>query len=155
MQTNPASAGAAASAEEAVIQALILLGRRMRQRFPGDEIDFSAIPVLRALEHQGPSRVSVLAGHLGLDASTVSRHVRQLEDRGLLERAGDPDDGRASQVMLSGRGRDCLEQGAASRRALVATALGGWSDVDRESLRSLLVRLCTDLENTPAPQENP
>lgn len=137
-----------------MIQALIVLGRRMRQRFPGDEVDFSAIPVMRALEKAGQSRVSALAAQLGLDASTVSRQVRQLEDRGLLQRSGDPDDGRASQVMLSEQGRGCLERGAATRRALVATALDGWSDRDRESLRTLLVRLYTDLESTSDRQEH-
>src|SRR3954463_8251829 len=84
------------TAEDAVMSLMMALGRRLRQRQPGDAIDYSAFPLLKLLSHQGPMRLSALASVLGLDASTVSRHARQLEDRGLLERTGDPDDGRAS-----------------------------------------------------------
>ena len=69
-----------------------------------------AFPILKLLSHQGPLRLSALAQVLGLDASTVSRHAQQLEDRGLLERTGDPDDGRASRVAVSERGHACLGQ---------------------------------------------
>jgi DNA-binding MarR family transcriptional regulator len=90
-------------------------------------------------------RVSALAGALDLDASTVSRHAKGLEDRGLLERSDDPDDGRASRVGVSAHGAECLERGAATRRALIAEAMSGWSAEDRETLRVLLHRLALDL----------
>ena len=142
-----------ATAEEAVMGLMMTLGRRMRQRLPGDEIEFSSLPLLKTLCHHGPMRLSTLAGELGLDASTVSRQARQLEDRGLLERTGDPDDGRASQVMVSGRGADCLEQSAHARRAMIADVLEQWSDKDRERFRELLTRLQNDL-STHTYQEN-
>src|SRR5512143_2553500 len=78
------------TAEDALMSLMMALGRRMRQRQPGDAIDYSAFPILKLLSHQGPMRLSALAQVLGLDASTVSRHARQLEDRGLLERTEDP-----------------------------------------------------------------
>src|SRR5512145_3440522 len=108
-----------ATAEEAVIVTLALLGRRMRARLPGEELDFAAILLLKALMHGGPMRLSALAASLDLDASTVSRQVRHLEDRGLLERTSDPDDGRASRIALSAEGRTRLEAGAERRRAFV------------------------------------
>jgi len=49
-------------------------------------------------------RVSELAGCMGLDASTASRHVRHLEDGGYLARTGDPGDRRASRVRLTPKG---------------------------------------------------
>src|SRR3954465_11785794 len=81
--------------EDAVMSLMMALGRRLRQRQPGDVIDYSAFPILKLLCHQGPSRLSSIAHVLGLDASTVSRHVKQLEDRELLARTDDPDDRRA------------------------------------------------------------
>ena len=98
------------TAEDALMSLMMALGRRMRQRQPGDVIDYSAFPILKLLTHQGPMRLSALAQVLGLDASTVSRHARQLEDRGLLERTEDPDDGRASRVAVSEHGSACLAQ---------------------------------------------
>lgn len=134
-----------ATAEEAVMVTLARLGRRMRQRLPGEELDFAAILLLKALL-PGPLRLSSLAAALDLDASTVSRQVRHLEDRGLLERTSDPDDGRASQVALSEEGRTRLEHGARRRRDLVGQLVQDWPDADREQLRLLLTRLLDELD---------
>ena len=138
---------------------MMALGRQLRQRQPGDVVDYSAFPILKLLSHQGPMRLSALASALGLDASTVSRHARQLEDRGLLVRTGDPDDGRASRVALSAQGDACLARGFETRRLLLTHALDGWSDEERETLRTLLHRLVQNLTTQPAapadPQETP
>jgi DNA-binding MarR family transcriptional regulator len=166
MQTSPfvltEPIPAPETAEEALMSLMMALGRRMRQRQPGDEIDYSAFPLLKLLTHQGPMRLSAVAQVLGLDASTVSRHVRQLEDRGLLERTGDPDDGRASRVAVSAQGNECLTKGFETRRHLLTTALDGWTEEERETLRSLLQRVVEALlvqHDTAHPdvrtQENP
>src|SRR4051795_1568540 len=131
------------TAEDAVMSLMMALGRRLRQRQPGDAIDYSAFPLLKLLSHQGPMRLSALAAVIGLDASTVSRHARQLEDRGLLERTDDPDDrrasrtppqlkargllgrtaapddGRPSRIAVSAQGSACLAQGFETRRQLI------------------------------------
>jgi len=133
------------SAEDAVMSLMMALGRRMRQRQPGDELDYSAFPILKLLSHQGPMRLSSVAQVLGLDASTVSRHVRQLEDRGLLERTGDPDDGRASRVAVSEQGSGCLRKAFETRRSMISAALDGLDLEDRETLRLLLHRLVENL----------
>ncbi len=142
---------APATAEEAVLLTLGRLGRRMRSHFPGEDLDFSAILLLKTLLHGGPMRLSVVAGHLGLDASTVSRQVRQLEERGLVQRACDPDDGRASRIALSTEGTVSLEAGAERRRVFVAELLADWPADDREHLRLLLTRLLDSLDHL---QEN-
>ena len=133
------------TAEDALLSLMMALGRRLRQRQPGDAIDYSAFPILKLLTHQGPMRLSNIAGVLGLDASTVSRHVRQLEERGLLGRTGDPDDGRASRVAVSEHGHTCLAQGFETRKHLITNALDGFSEAERDSLRGLLHRLVENL----------
>lgn len=134
-----------ATAEEAVLMTTIRVGRRMRQRLPGEELEFSLIALLKALAHRGALRLTDLAGVLDLDASTVSRHVRTLEDRGLVARTTDPDDGRATRIALTGEGRERLEAGASRRRALIAELLEDWTPEDRETLRRLLTRLADDV----------
>ena len=133
------------TAEDALMSLMMALGRRVRQRQPGDAIDYSAFPILKLLSHQGPMRLSGLASVLGLDASTVSRHARQLEDRGLIERTEDPDDGRASRVAISEMGNTCLAKGFETRRQLMTHALDGWTEEERETLRTLLHRLVQTL----------
>jgi DNA-binding MarR family transcriptional regulator len=146
----PRASDEPATAEDAVMVTLARLGRRMRQRLSGEELDFAAILLLKALL-PGPMRLSSLAAALDLDASTVSRQVRHLEDRGLLERTSDPDDGRASQVALSAEGCTRLELGARRRRDLVGRLLEDWPASDREHLRILLTRLLDELDQHKEP----
>jgi DNA-binding MarR family transcriptional regulator len=141
------------TAEDALLSLMMAMGRRLRQRQSGDVIDYSAFPILKLLTHQGPMRLSNVAGVLGLDASTVSRHVRHLEERGLLERTGDPDDGRASRVAVSEHGNTCLAHGFETRRRLITNALDGFSEAERESLCGLLHRLVENLLTQHAQQE--
>lgn len=136
---------APATVEDAVLLATLRVGRRLRQRMPGEELEWSSIALLKTLAERGPTRLTALAAALDLDASTVSRHVRSLEDRGLVGRAADPDDARASRVALTDEGRDRLERGAARRRALVAELLSSWPAEDREALHRLLTRLAADV----------
>jgi DNA-binding MarR family transcriptional regulator len=158
MQTSPfvltEPLPAPETAEDALMSLMMALGRRMRQRQPGDEIDYSAFPLLKLLSHQGPMRLSTLAAVLGLDASTVSRHARQLEDRGLLERTLDPDDRRASRVAVSEQGNACLAKGFDTRKQLMTHALDGWTDEERDTLRELLHRLVQTLLTQNEAQES-
>ena len=131
--------------EDAVMSLMMALGRRLRQRQPGDVIDYSSLPILKLLCHQGPSRLSAVAQVLGLDASTVSRHVKQLEDRGLLERTEDPDDRRASRVDVSDLGRSTLADAFALRRQMITAALDDWSPEEQDALRSLVGKLVDSL----------
>jgi DNA-binding MarR family transcriptional regulator len=158
MQTSPfvliEPLPAPETAEDALMSLMMALGRRMRQRQPGDEIEYSAFPLLKLLSHQGPMRLSTLAAALGLDASTVSRHARQLEDRGLLERTLDPDDRRASRVAVSEQGNACLAKGFETRKQLMTHALDGWTDEERDTLRELLHRLVQTLLTQNEAQES-
>src|SRR3954453_14240813 len=99
------------SPEEAVIGLLMQAGRRLRTRHPLDQIDPSGLPLAKQLLAGGAMRVSDLAGCVELDASTVSRQIKQLEDKKIVERTADPDDGRASLVRLTDEGREIVVAG--------------------------------------------
>lgn len=53
----------------------------------------------------GALRLGELSKRLGITASTLTRNVARLEDRGFLCRIIDPDDGRAQRVALTATGR--------------------------------------------------
>ena len=124
---------------------ILELGRRMRQRLPGDELDYSLLPVLRVLWEGGPSRHTTLAERLRLDASTVSRKIRYLEERDLVRVSPDAQDGRARQVELLPAGLRALERLLDRRRDLIAEVLAPWPESDRELLHQLLERFNHDL----------
>jgi DNA-binding MarR family transcriptional regulator len=56
-------------------------------------------------------RMSELADYLGLDKSTISGLVDRAEKRGLLQRAPNPADGRATDVFLTAEGLQLADLG--------------------------------------------
>src|SRR6266540_3876202 len=93
-----------------------------------------------------PKRLPELAARMGVDASTASRQVQQLERTGLVGRVGDPADRRASLLELTAEGNRVLARMRQARRASLAQVLGGWSRADRRTLAAMLTRLVDDLE---------
>jgi DNA-binding MarR family transcriptional regulator len=71
--------------------------------------------------HEGGSRLTELAESSGLSKQSVGEVVDHLEQLGYVERAQDPQDGRAKVIRLT-------EQGADAQR----TALGIFADIERE-----------------------
>ena len=71
-----------------MLHAFTRIGRRLKSKQPGDTIDHSAHLVLFVLRCNGALRLSDLAARMEIDASTASRHVRALEQAGLVQRLG-------------------------------------------------------------------
>src|SRR6478609_8851624 len=71
----------------------------------GDGVEWAAYGLLFQLVGTGPQRSSTLAETACVDPSTVSRQVAQLVKAGLVERQSDPEDGRASLLVSTDRGR--------------------------------------------------
>lgn len=126
--------------------ALLGVGRRLKARLPQGHVDPALMFVLHQIQANGSLRVSELAGCMGLDASTASRHVRNLEDGGYLARTGDPGDRRASRVRLTPKGRGALARALRARAAVVDRAIADWPDEDRATLASLMTRLADSLD---------
>ena len=103
--------------------------------------------LLAHIDRLAPVRATDLAEHVGLDLSTVSRHLHGLETAGLVRRSPDPDDRRAALLELSGTGRDLLERNVLARTELLARATADWPRRDTSELSRLLHRLTHDLEN--------
>jgi len=107
----------------------------------GASIDKAGYWLLVRISREEPLRLSVLAGSVELDLSTVSRQIRDLVAGGLVRKAPDPDDGRASLLSLSERGWAVLEAVSEARRQVLAEAIVGWSEEERTSLAQSLLRL--------------
>ena len=142
VQARPSSRKASV---DSLMQALLSVGRLMRQRTHGETVDGS-FWLLKYLAASGPQRVTDLAVCAGLDASTVSRHVAQLHSAGLIERAPDPADGRAQRVKLSAAGMERFEAVLSTRRSLLEKCLESWDPRDLAELDRLLTRFAADVE---------
>ncbi len=135
------------SVVDSVLYALMTIGRLLRQRIQGDGLDPGTFWLLKGLAEHGAMRVTELAALANLDASTVSRHVQQMNRAGLIERTQDPDDGRAQRVALSDEGRELLHRGLTHRRELLAQSLENWDQHDIDTFDTLLTRFVDNIEN--------
>lgn len=133
------------AAEDTFMAVLIAVGSVLRQRLPGDEHDFSLLPVLVELDRCGPVRHSDLADRLRLDASTVSRRVKHLVEQDLVAVTQDTSDARARRVQIRPAGRKALAQLRSRRRDLLGEVMAEWETRDREDLQRLLARFLDDL----------
>jgi DNA-binding MarR family transcriptional regulator len=129
--------------EDALLVAMFAVKRAFQSRAVG--LDPSAFPVLHHLASAGPSRQGALAEALGLDASTVSRHVRTLVADGLLTATRDPADGRATVLAISDAGHAQLTARLKAHRASLQAATATFTGQERDDLVRLLSKLADAL----------
>ena len=117
--------------------------RRLRRRFrdvsAAEDLSAAETSVLARLEKDGPSSASVLAGAEMVRPQSMATTLAGLEERGLIERSTDPDDGRRRVVRLSTIGH---ERGAGARAArqewLVRAMQEHYSDDERATILAAL-----------------
>jgi predicted MarR family transcription regulator len=91
---------------------------------------------------------------MGIDLSTASRQVRALEDRGLVERSGDPDDQRTRWLNLTDTGHHALEDARALRIEVLRRRLTAWNPLEVAELARLLEMFIASFdESSPADQQ--
>jgi DNA-binding MarR family transcriptional regulator len=124
---------------------------RAKARFMAEaahDVEWSAQMLLRHLANEGPMRASALAESLHSDPSTVSRQVAALVRDGLVERRADPEDGRASILVLTGKADDIISEHEDRRLKHFASMLSDWSDRDLHRFAVLLRRFTSDFDKS-------
>ena len=114
----------------------------------GVRMDKALYPVLSAAAAIGPARVSEIAALLGLNPTTVSRHLASLEERGLVTRSTSDKDARAAAVDLTNAGKDAIRALRRVRRGLFSELLGEFDNDELERFGSYLARLFHAFEVT-------
>ena len=95
-----------------------------------DDVEWSSHILLNMLRNGGPMRAGALAECVQSDPSTVSRQVAALVRDGLVERRADPDDGRASLLVLTPKADTVLAAHDRRRLEYFAKLLDGWSEAE-------------------------
>ncbi|MGW5715935.1 MarR family winged helix-turn-helix transcriptional regulator [Amycolatopsis sp. NPDC003865] len=105
----------------------------------------AAAMLLSDLAKNGEARPSELAKRRFVDLSVVSRQITQLSAAGLVDRRPAPEDGRASLVSVSEKGRAELARWRANYLEFMEQALGGWDDERVTDLTGRLAEMNADL----------
>jgi DNA-binding MarR family transcriptional regulator len=119
---------------------LVRLARSLR-REGTSKLTASQVSVLATVEEIGPLRISALAAREAMDPSVATRVVAGLEILGLLERADDPDDKRASLVDLSEIGHVALSELWHERTVRLSSRLERLTAKERRSIDAALPAL--------------
>jgi len=110
-----------------------LLFRRLRQVPDDSELTMPETSALVRLERGGPTTPGALAKLEQISPQSMGATLAALEDRGLVERRADPDDGRRVVMSLTGAGRLTVHQRRTARTAKLAEALSGGFTTDELS----------------------
>src|SRR6201989_1718858 len=81
-----------------------LLLRRLRQIPTGDELTLSESAALARLDRGGPATAAELARAEQISPQSMGATLGALQERGLIERAPDPKDGRRMILTLTDGG---------------------------------------------------
>ena len=136
---------------ELLPQAALLIRLLVRQ-LAGD-LSRTEVGMLRTLSG-GPRRITELAEFEGLAQPTTTILVKQLEQRGLVRRERQSDDGRVVLVNLTDAGTAALEDYRAQARAALGAYLATIPDEQVEALvaaTEALSQLVTLLQEGPSP----
>jgi len=111
-----------------------------RARAVHPELQSSSYLMLSWLDQHGPQRASAMAEAFCIDKGAISRQVQHLVDLGLVDRAPDPADGRATLVSVSAAAATRMAGVAGERRRWLDDRLRDWSDADLAAIVDLLGR---------------
>ena len=134
--------------------ALHSLARRLKQarlhefvlKQAGVDVDQAGLAILYALHAEKVSlRVTDLAERLGIDAPAVTRKAQRLERLGLVVRARDAEDARASRLRLSDRGEQAICRFLLARHQWLTTLLADWPPEERADFARLICRFVGDI----------
>lgn len=105
-----------------------------------NDLSLTLVRVLGILWDRRP-RMAELADHLGLERQTMSGLIARAEKKGLVARAPNPEDGRATDVFLTPQGTELVQRLRLQALQALAPLTGQLSATDQRVLQGLLQRM--------------
>lgn len=126
-----------------------LLVRRLRQLQPQGELSIAESSTLSLLDRTGPATSSDLARLDRISPQSMGATLAVLEQKNLVQRQKDPDDGRRIVLSVTDAGRQVIHDRRGARAEQIARALrSGFTAAELRQLRAaaaLLERLAGKL----------
>ncbi|WP_459708415.1 MarR family winged helix-turn-helix transcriptional regulator [Actinophytocola sp. KF-1] len=106
---------------------------------PLDEVDVGLLTLAGA--EKGTLKPSQAAAELEVAFPSITRHVRGLQDKGLITIAPDTDDGRSYAITLSKAGEQALRAYGDNLIARFTPAVADWQPTELATLTAQVTRL--------------
>ncbi|MEV5942201.1 MarR family transcriptional regulator [Streptomyces sp. NPDC051994] len=119
-----------------LLASISVLVRRVRQIPTGSGLSMPERSALSRLDRTGPTTSSALAREAQITAQAMGATLSVLQERGLVERHRDPDDGRRVVLSVTAAGRQALQDKRNERAELLSRALSS-GDFTRAELKQL------------------
>jgi len=104
-------------------------------------LGLSDFGLLETLLHKGPTPVNMIGARIRLTSGSITAAVDRLEQKGLVERRGDPEDRRARVVHLTEAGRKLITCAFADHEAAMERATSGLTAAEQAQAIELLKKL--------------
>jgi DNA-binding MarR family transcriptional regulator len=121
----------------------ILASRRLHASLHpelGAKLTPSKLRALALIAESGGLRIGELADRVGVDDTTATRMVDRLEELGIAQRHGAEGDRRATQVALTGEGKELMAGVSAQRLLFFCDVLEALEPEEREQLVQLTAK---------------
>ena len=135
----------AGKALSALVQLLASVEAFEFRRWGDLGLTISQLRVLKLLRER-PASCGQVAEHLGITASTASALIERIVRRGLVERGIRAGDRRVTDLRLSARGRQLLDEIDPSKRGAITASIDDLAPDDRARLAELLDRLAAGVQ---------
>ena len=126
-----------------------LVARFTEQALAQQQVTIEMWRVLAALSNTGKQRQVDLAGITSIEASTMSRLVTRLTQRGLVNRSRSRTNGREVVVELTARGKALVNQLIPVALSVESLAIGAMETGDLARIKQVLHRMYANLAQRP------
>ena len=115
--------------------------------------EFDVLATLRRSGAPHRLRVGELVDAMMITSGSMTHRIDRLEERGLVRRVPDPDDGRVVLVELTDRGHDLVDEAVAAHVANEQRILADLGPGERGRAAAVLSRLLEVVEAVEVPDE--
>ena len=117
----------------AIVQAVLQLGRRLRAQRPADSVSLATLSLLATLHRKGPMPAARLAEAVRLQPQSLTRLLKEMEEKGLIEREPGGDK-RTLILSLTEAGRAALRYDIAARHGWLRQEIAVKLEADEQDL---------------------
>lgn len=104
-------------------------------------ISQSRLELLHKLIEVDEIKQTALQQQVNIDSAAVTRHLKQLEEKGIVSRRKNPEDNRITFARLTANGRKKIEYYCKEKESFIAQVFEGFTEEERTVLSELLKKV--------------